>query len=129
MRIVIDIDPTGTGGTEAPHSTAVINLADFEPGTLGAGPMSDDAGVAGAPALTGDAELPADLLARATALNAQNAGPAPGFSVPSPIRTAVTQADSSSVVSVLDDETAALSPCSLPTMQEGCVTNGGPAPK
>jgi hypothetical protein len=128
MRIVIDIDPTGTGGTEASHSTAVINLAAVEPSPLGAGPMSDDAGVAGAPALAGDAELPADLLARATALNAQNAGPAPGFAAPSPIQTAVTEADSSSVVSVLDGETAVLSPCSLPAMQEGCVTNGGAAP-
>ena len=144
MRIVIEIDPPGpvgegaplvpmtvggTGGTEASPSTAAINLADVRAGIIGADPMSHDAGVAASLPAAVTAEPPNELLARAAELNANDAGPAPGFTTPSLARTEATQADSTAVVSVLGNDASPLSPCSLSTMQEGGITNGGHAPK
>ena len=146
MRIVIEIDQTDSGAESgARSSTATVYVAGANanapasapattaeaPATASSvDPMSTDAGAA-AP-LTPDiaSELPAGLLARAAALNALEAGPAPDLAVDLAVVTVVTEADSPRGVSALGGERA----CGVPpsnlqeAVYEGGVTNAGSAP-
>jgi len=146
MRIVIEIDQTDSGAESgARSSTATVYVAGANanapasapattaeaPATASSvDPMSTDAGAA-AP-LTPDiaSELPAGLLARAAALNALEAGPAPDFAVDLAVVTVVTEADSPRGVSALGGEWAfAVPPSNLEeAVYEGGVTNAGSAP-
>lgn len=146
MRIVIEIDQTDSGAESgARSSTATVYVAGANanapasapattaeaPATASSvDPMSTDAGAA-AP-LTPDiaSELPAGLLARAAALNALEAGPAPDLAVDLAVVTVVTEADSPRGVSALGGEWAfAVPPSNLEeAVYEGGVTNAGSAP-
>lgn len=149
MRIVIEIDQSDTGaesGTrsptasvrvvgaaaQAPESAPAPSFPEAPPTVPGADPMSTDAGAAAtlAPAIAG--EVAVELLARAAALNALDAGPAPGYTVGSPVRTVgtvVTEADSSVGVLALHNEPSSSFPSSgLEAVHEGGATNAGPAP-
>lgn len=144
MRIVIEIDRTDTGVEAGPQSPAPsvriegafalapepmpgVNLRETPPAAPAANPMSVNAGMAESPAIS--SEAPAELLARAAALNALNAGLAPGFVAGSLVRTAVTEADSPQGVSTPGGADSNLSPCSLEAVYDGGITNAGPAPR
>lgn len=146
MRIVIEIDRTDTGVVAGPQSLAPSvriegafapapepvpggNLGETPPAAPAANPMSVDAGMAESLAPAISSEAPAELLARAAALNALNAGLAPGFVAGSLVRTAVTEADSPQGVSTPSGADSNLSPCSLEAVYDGGITNAGPAPR
>jgi hypothetical protein len=86
-------------------------------------------------AQTPAAEPPAELLSRATALNAQNAGPAPALAAaaPGPVAPAstpslVTQADSPAAGFEPAAEISALAPCPSRVAHDGGAANAGLAP-
>ena len=147
MRIVIEIDQTDSGAesgarsstatvhvagadAKAPASAPATTLAEAPATAPSVDPMSTDAGAAAS--LTPDiaSELPAGLLARAAALNALEAGPAPDLAVDLAVVTVVTEADSPRGVSALGGEWAfAVPPSNLEeAVYEGGVTNAGSAP-
>jgi hypothetical protein len=142
MRIMIDIDPGGRDGEPAPPqppatggnletgvepSTTFLHLATGQPGNLSADPMSSNAGMAASLAPGALSEPPAAVLVQAAGRDAHNAGPAPGFADPGPVRTEVTQADDSPAATLLEDESTTLSTCRLAATQEGGISDGGPA--
>jgi hypothetical protein len=92
-------------------------------------------------AQTPAAEPSAELLSRATALNAQNAGPAPSLAAaptlaaaaPGPVAPAstpslVTQADTPAAGFEPAAEISALAPCPSRVAHDGGAANAGPAP-
>jgi hypothetical protein len=118
MRIVIEIDPSGADDQARPRvsglpATARAEVADAAAETPLAAPIP---------------EASAELLARGAALNALNAGPAPGLIAPSKQQTAALQAESPADVAEWARESDAPPPCGALVMQEGGITNAGPAP-
>ncbi len=86
-------------------------------------------------AQTPAADPSAELLSRATALNAQNAGPAPTLAAaaPGPMAPAstpslVTQADGPAAGFEPAAEISALAPCPSRVAHDGGAANAGPAP-
>jgi hypothetical protein len=126
MRIVIDIDPTGAGGEDRVRVSGLPAAAEAEVAaeTVGTAPAANDAGVAAIS--VGPAPIPeasAERLAPAAtlnALNALNAGPAPGLAAP--------HADGSSEVADHGSDSDAPPPCGAAGIQQGRVINAGPAP-
>jgi hypothetical protein len=118
MRIVIEIDPGGTGdaaGSQAP-TVNVKTVDELASATSAPSPMGNDAGMAATLSPDAVPAAPPEPLALAASLNAQNAGPAPGLLSPAPIvRSLVTEADTPQT-------------CSREAMHEGGITNAGPAP-
>lgn len=117
MRIVIDIDPSHLSGDVAsatPLTASIDNVA----------------GVAVSLESASVPEASGELLARAAALNAQNAGPAPRLAAPTAIRNAlVTLADSPTSPSALGAEARPSPTGGREGMHDGGITNAGPAPQ
>jgi len=141
MRITIEVDrhtdpcdaptPPPSGQPVTPAATFDVPDGGTYRAPLEASPLSDalDAGAAADPEPEADLDVPADLLARATALNARSAGRAPDLSAlarDDPGESRMSHAPSTTGTPTGTSQSSA---CSLTSCGfDGITDAGGPAP-
>jgi hypothetical protein len=130
MRIVIEIDQSSFGtetGSLPPAANLRIEGAPASPAEPVSTAAAIDAGSAVSVDVQAASEVPADLLARAAALGALNAGPAPGLAEgASDLNAAMVALGGTSGIS-LRDEPARFPQCNLARAHDQGVTSAGPA--